>query len=113
MTQTKDELDLIVPQRMSMYQHNGHESGHDPRYRGLSQTYSSRIRAKALDEPGAEPHSSKSKSRSKRIDVASRVARMWRSRHAGALYDKISRAQTRALHNVSLNSRAPLKVITG
>jgi DNA helicase-2/ATP-dependent DNA helicase PcrA len=28
MTRPKDELDLIVPQRLFMYQQNGHESGH-------------------------------------------------------------------------------------
>ncbi len=28
MTRAKDELDLIVPQRLFMYQQNGHDSGH-------------------------------------------------------------------------------------
>ena len=55
MTRSKDELDLILPQRLFMYQQNGHESG---------QVYVSISRfipkQKHWSEPGAKTRFSKS-----------------------------------------------------
>jgi DNA helicase-2/ATP-dependent DNA helicase PcrA len=79
MTRTKDELDLIVPQRLFVYQQNGHDSGHvnSKISRFIPKSIHFAFERKHWDDRGAEPHSSKSMWRSKRIDVASRVAGMW------------------------------------
>ena len=80
MTRTKDELDLIVPQRLFMYQQNGHDSGYvnSKISRFLPKSIHHAFELKHWTDPGAEPRSSTSKWRPKRIDVASRVEEMWR-----------------------------------
>ena len=82
MTRAEDELDLIVPQRLFIYQQNGHDSGNvnSKISRFIPNSIHHAFERKHWDDPGAEPHFSKSKWRSKRIDVASRVERMWRQR---------------------------------
>jgi len=80
MTRARDELDLIVPQRPFMYQRNEHEGGY------MSSSMSRFIRkslhhAFELQHRGEGPRgstTSKSKSRSKSIDVAESIGRMWR-----------------------------------
>ena len=51
MTRAKDELDLIVPQRLFMYQQNGHDSGYvnASKMSVYPEVYSSRIRTEALE----------------------------------------------------------------
>ena len=80
MTRTKDELELIVPQRLFIYQQNGHDSGdvNSKISRFIPKSIHHAFERKHWSEPGAEPRFSKSKWRSKRIDVASRVEEMWR-----------------------------------
>ena len=80
MTRAKDELDLIVPQRLFMYQQNEHDSGH-------VWTSMSRFIPKSIHHAFEQQHrgeapsgstTSKLKSRSKSIDVAESIGRMWR-----------------------------------
>jgi DNA helicase II / ATP-dependent DNA helicase PcrA len=80
MTRTKDELDLIVPQRLFMYQQNGHDSGYvnSKMSRFIPKSIHHAFELKHWSEPGAEPRFSKSKWRRQRLDVASRVEEMWR-----------------------------------
>jgi DNA helicase-2/ATP-dependent DNA helicase PcrA len=80
MTRAKDELDLIVPQRLFMYQQNGHDSGYvnSKMSRFIPKSIHHAFELKHWSEPGTEPRSSKSKWRRQRLDVASRVEEMWR-----------------------------------
>jgi DNA helicase-2/ATP-dependent DNA helicase PcrA len=80
MTRAKDELDLIVPQRLFMYQQNGHESGHV--YASISRFIPKSIHhafePKHWSERPNDSISGRSRSISGKIDVASSVERMWR-----------------------------------
>jgi DNA helicase II / ATP-dependent DNA helicase PcrA len=80
MTRPQDELDLIVPQRSFIYQQNGQDSGYvnSKITRFIPKSIHRAFERKHWDDPGAEPRFSKSKWRSKWIDVASRVEEMWR-----------------------------------
>jgi DNA helicase-2/ATP-dependent DNA helicase PcrA len=80
MTRAKDELDLIVPQRLFLYQQNGHDSGHvnSKMSRFIPKSIHHAFELKHWGEPGAEPRFSKSKWRRQRLDIASRVEEMWR-----------------------------------
>jgi DNA helicase II / ATP-dependent DNA helicase PcrA len=80
MTRSKDELDLIVPQRLFMYHQNGNDGGHTQASitRFIPKSIHHAFELKHWSEPGAEPRFSKPKWRSKRIDVASRVEEMRR-----------------------------------
>ena len=80
MTRARDELDLIVPQRLFMYQHNEHEGGY-------TWTSMSRFIPKSihhgfeLQHWGERPSGlmrSTSKRHSRRIDVARSIERIWR-----------------------------------
>jgi DNA helicase-2/ATP-dependent DNA helicase PcrA len=79
MTRAKDELDLIVPQRLFTYQQNGHDSGHV--YASISRFIPKSIHhafeAKHWSERPNDSLSGRSRSISRRIDVASSVERMW------------------------------------
>ena len=80
MTRAKDELDLIVPQRLFMYQQNEHDSGYV--YGSISRFIPKSIHhafeLKHWGERPSDPISGRSRSLSRRIDVASSVERMWR-----------------------------------
>lgn len=80
MTRAKDELDLIVPQRMFMYQQNEHDSGYV--WTSMSRFVPKSIHhAFELQHRGERPSgstTSESKSSSKSIDVAESIGQMWR-----------------------------------
>ena len=80
MIRSKDELDLIRPQRLFMYQQNGHDSGHV--YASISRFIPKSIyHAFEAKHWGERPASRSAADRgrfSRRIDVASSVERMWR-----------------------------------
>jgi DNA helicase-2/ATP-dependent DNA helicase PcrA len=80
MTRPQDELDLIVPQHSFIYQHNGQDSGYvnSKITRFIPKSIHHAFERKHWDDSGAGPRLSQSKWRSKRIDVASRVEKMWR-----------------------------------
>ena len=80
MTRAKDELDLIVPQRLFMYQQNGHDSGYanSKMSRFIPKSIHHAFELKHWRERPSELNFGRSKWRSKRIDVASRVEEMWR-----------------------------------
>jgi DNA helicase II / ATP-dependent DNA helicase PcrA len=79
MTRTKDELDLIVPQRLFMYQQNGHDSGYvnSKMSRFIPKSIHHAFELKHWRERPSDPISG-SRSLSRTIDVASSVERMWR-----------------------------------
>jgi DNA helicase II / ATP-dependent DNA helicase PcrA len=79
MTRAKDELDLIVPQRLFMYQQNGHDSGYvnSKMSRFIPKSIHHAFELKHWRERPSDPISG-SRSLSRRIDVASSVERMWR-----------------------------------
>ena len=80
MTRAKDELDLIVPQRLFMYQQNGHESGHvyTSMSRFIPKSIHHAFEPKHWSERPNDSISGRSRSISRSIDVASSVERMWR-----------------------------------
>ncbi len=79
MTRTKDELELIVPQRLYMQQ-NGDDSGyvHSKLSRFIPKSIHHAFERKHRDDSGGQPPSSQPKWRSKRIDVVRRAEDMWR-----------------------------------
>jgi DNA helicase II / ATP-dependent DNA helicase PcrA len=79
MTRAKDELDLIVPQRLFMYQQNGHDSGYanSKMSRFIPKSIHHAFELKHWRERPSDPIS-RSRSLSRRIDVAASVERMWR-----------------------------------
>ena len=79
MTRAKDELDLIVPQRLFMYQQNGHDSGYanSKMSRFIPKSIHHAFELKHWRERPSDPISG-SRSLSRRIDVAASVERMWR-----------------------------------
>jgi DNA helicase-2/ATP-dependent DNA helicase PcrA len=78
MTRTRDELDLIVPQRLFMYQQNdgGHAFAKISRF--LPKPIHHAFEQKHWRERPGELNSRQSKWHSAKIDVASRVEGMWR-----------------------------------
>jgi DNA helicase II / ATP-dependent DNA helicase PcrA len=80
MTRAKDELDLIVPQRLFMYQQNDQDSGHV--YASISRFIPKSIHhvfeLKQWRERPSDPISGRSRLLARRIDVAASVERMWR-----------------------------------
>ena len=80
MTRTKDELDLIVPQRLFMYQQNGHDSGYvnSKMSRFIPKSIHHAFELKHWRERPSDPTSGRSRLLSRRIDVAASVERMWR-----------------------------------
>ena len=80
MTRAKDELDLIVPQQLSVHRQNGNGGGNV--YSKISRFIPGSIHhafeLKQWSERALEPHVSHSKWRSRRTDVADSVERMWR-----------------------------------
>jgi DNA helicase II / ATP-dependent DNA helicase PcrA len=80
MTRAKDELELIVPQRLFMYQHNEQNSGYanSKVSRFVPRSIHHVFERKHWDHPGGEHPSSRSKWQSRRIDVASKAEAMWR-----------------------------------
>jgi DNA helicase-2/ATP-dependent DNA helicase PcrA len=85
MTRAKDELDLIVPHRLFMYQQNGHDSGHV--YAKISRFIPESIyRAFKLRQWGErrpDLTTTEPKPHSRRIDVAASVEEMWRQKPEG------------------------------
>ena len=79
MTRAKDELDLIVPQRLFMYQQNGHDSGYanSKMSRFIPKSVHHAFELRHWRERPSDPISG-SRSLSRRIDVAASVERMWR-----------------------------------
>jgi DNA helicase-2/ATP-dependent DNA helicase PcrA len=79
MTRAKDELDLIVPQRLFMYQQNGHDTGYanSKMSRFIPKSIHHAFELKHWRERPSDPISG-SRSLSRRIDVAASVERMWR-----------------------------------
>ena len=80
MTRAKDELDLIVPLRLFMYQQNEHDSGHvnSKMSRFIPKSIHHAFEAKHWRERPNDSISGRSRSISRRIDVAASVERMWR-----------------------------------
>ena len=80
MTRARDELDLIVPQRLFMYQQNEHEGGYT--WTSMSRFIPKSIHhAFELQHRGERPSGltrSTSKRHSRRIDIAASVERLWR-----------------------------------
>ena len=106
MTRTKDELDLIVPQRLFMYQHNGHDSGHvySKISRFIPKSIHHAFERKHWSEPGAEPRFANPSGTRERIDVVGRVEEcggrdIWTLRHI------FGRPQTYALNGDELRNR--------
>jgi ATP-dependent DNA helicase UvrD/PcrA len=78
MTRTKDELDLVVPQRL--YQRNGHDSGYvsSKVSRFIPKSIHHAFELRHWGERASELNFGRSKWRSERIDVVRRVEDMWR-----------------------------------
>jgi DNA helicase-2/ATP-dependent DNA helicase PcrA len=80
MTRAKDELDLIVPLRLFMHLQNGHDSGYAQASitRFIPKSIHHAFELKHWRERPSDPISGRSRSLSRRIDVAASVERMWR-----------------------------------
>ena len=80
MTRAKDELDLIVPQRLFMHQHNGHDSEYAQSSitRFIPKSIHHAFELQHWRERPSDPISGRSRLLSRRIDVAASVERMWR-----------------------------------
>ena len=78
MTRTKDELDLIVPQRLFMYQQNDDRHVYTKMSRFIPKSIHHAFEQKHWSERTREPTFSQSERHSRRIDVASSVEGMWR-----------------------------------
>jgi ATP-dependent DNA helicase UvrD/PcrA len=80
MTRAKDELDLIVPQRVFRYQKNENSDRHV--YASISRFIPKSIHGafelQHWSERPSGPDTRKSKSRSSKIDVGQSIGRMWR-----------------------------------
>ena len=80
MTRAKDELDLIVPQRLFRHRQNEQDGGHV--YASISRFIPKSIHhvfeLKQWRERPSDPISGRSRLLSRRIDVAASVERMWR-----------------------------------
>jgi DNA helicase-2/ATP-dependent DNA helicase PcrA len=78
MTRTKDELELIVPQRLFMYQQNHDRHVYTKLSRFIPKSIHHAFEQKHWNERTSVPSFHQSKWHSAKIDVASRVERMWR-----------------------------------
>ncbi len=80
MTRAEDELDLIVPQRLFIYQQNGEGGGdiNSKMSRFLPKSVHYAFERKHWDESGGAPPSSQPKWRSQSIDVVRSAEDMWR-----------------------------------
>ena len=80
MTRAKDELDLIVPQRLFMYQRNEHEGGYtwSSMSRFIPKSIHHAFELQHWGERSRGSTRSTSKRRSRMIDVAGDIERMWR-----------------------------------
>ncbi len=80
MTRAEDELDLIVPQRLYIYQQNGEGNGeiNSKMSRFLPKLVHHAFARKHWDDSGGAPPSSQPKSRSQSIDVVRSAEDMWR-----------------------------------
>ena len=78
MTRAKDELDLIVPQRLFMYQQNDDQHAYARMSRFIPKSIHHAFERKPWRERASERTFSRSKWHSRRIDVASSVEGMWR-----------------------------------
>jgi ATP-dependent DNA helicase UvrD/PcrA len=78
MTRTKDELDLIVPQRLFMYQQNDDRHVYTKMSRFIPKSIHHAFEQKHWSERTREPTFGQSERHSRRIDVARRVEGMWR-----------------------------------
>jgi DNA helicase II / ATP-dependent DNA helicase PcrA len=85
MTRSKDELDLIVPDRLFMYQQNGHDSGHAyaKMSRFIPESIHHAFELKQWRERRRNLTATEPKSPSRRIDVAASAERMWRQKPEG------------------------------
>ncbi len=80
MTRAKNELDLIVPQRLFMYQQNGHDGGYvnSKISRFIPKSIHHAFELRHWRERASELNFGGSNWRSRRIDVAGKVEEMWR-----------------------------------
>jgi DNA helicase-2/ATP-dependent DNA helicase PcrA len=80
MTRAEDELDLIMPQRLFMYQQNGDDSGNvnSKITRFLPKSVHHAFERKPWDDSGGAPSSGQPKWRSQSIDVVRSAEDMWR-----------------------------------
>jgi ATP-dependent DNA helicase UvrD/PcrA len=78
MTRSKDELDLVVPQRLFMYQQNDDRHAYAKISRFIPKSIHHAFEPKHWSERPSDSISGRSRSISRRIDVASSVERMWR-----------------------------------
>ena len=78
MTRTKDELDLIVPQRLFMYQQNDDRHVYTKMSRFIPKSIHHAFEQKHWSGRTREPTFSQCKRCSRRIDVGSSVEEMWR-----------------------------------
>ena len=78
MTRAKDEFDLIVPQRLFMYQQNDDRHAYASISRFIPKSIHHAFESKHWSERPNDSISGRSRSISRRIDVASRVEQMWR-----------------------------------
>jgi DNA helicase-2/ATP-dependent DNA helicase PcrA len=85
MTRAKDELDLIVPHRLFMYQQNGHDGGHvySKISRFIPESIHHAFKLRQWRERQRNLTATEPKSHSRRIDVAASVERMWRQKTEG------------------------------
>jgi DNA helicase II / ATP-dependent DNA helicase PcrA len=77
MTRAKDELDLIVPQRLFTYQQNDDRHAYAAISRFIPKPIHHAFERKHCSERPSDSISGRSRSISRRIDVASSVERMW------------------------------------
>ena len=80
MTRTKDELDLIVPQRLFRFQQNERSDRHvyASMTRFIPKSIYDAFELQHWSDRSTDPITRKSKSRSRRIDVGESIGRMWR-----------------------------------
>jgi ATP-dependent DNA helicase UvrD/PcrA len=85
MTRAKDELDLIVPHRLFMYQQNGHDSGHvyAKMSRFIPESIHHAFELRQWRERRRNSTATESKSHSRGIDVAASAEQMWRQKPEG------------------------------
>ena len=75
MTRAKDELDLIVPQRLYMHQHNGYDSGYAEA--SITRFIPKSIRHAFELRPWSERSTEPAIRQAGRINVAASIERMW------------------------------------
>ncbi len=80
MTRAKDELGLIVPQRLFMYQQNGRDSGHvrTTMSRFVPKSIHHAFELQHWSDRSHDPIRGPSKRLSRKIDVAASIEGMWR-----------------------------------